>query len=159
MTDNLDYSFPEAVQFAPPTSSYYYGAADVAARYCGLARTPAYTCGVWQHGWVPSFLQFAPHSFFGQRFPANAWLWVADQLGKQLCIRSGHSRVEAIGLPIVYVPPPPVERERGTLLVMPVHAGVAGQYRWDEEGYATAISCIAPRFAKVVVCVHAFCWD
>lgn len=158
MTD-FDFSLPPAESFTPRTATYYYGAADVAAKYCGLKRTPAYTFGVWQHGWVPAFFQVAAHSFVGQAFSADDWLWVADQASKQVCIDSGHKRVEAIGLPIIYVPEQHVEREPLSLLVMPVHSGLVGGYDWNEEEYVRDIERIAPRFHRVIICIHAGCWE
>lgn len=69
----------------------------------------------------------------------------------------GYLHVRAIGLPVVYLPPRKVSRERDSLLVMPVHSLDTTQHNWNFERYAEEIAKLRGRFSRIVICVHTSC--
>ncbi len=157
----LGVSLPAPRPAALPTLSFAYGAADVAARYCGLSRTPAFLRGTWQHGWVNSERQFHPRALFGESVGQRPGerLWVARKDEEDYLRSLGLRGARAIGLPVTYLPRPDVRRRPGTLLVMPVHSIGYTTHRWPMEEYADQIEAIRKDFDAVVVCVHPSCWD
>jgi FkbM family methyltransferase len=157
----LGLSLPAPQPFALPALSFAYGAADVAARYCGLPRTPPFLRGTWQHGWTGGERQFHPLSLFGESVGLRPGerLWVARKDEENYLRSRGLRGARAIGLPVAYVPRPEVQRRPGTLLVMPVHSIGYTTHRWPMEEYADQVEALRKDFAEVVVCVHPSCWE
>jgi hypothetical protein len=73
---------------------------------------------------------------------------------RQQGFRSAH----AVGLAIIYEEAPPVSRQAGSLLVMPVHSLEYTKHEWNFEAYADEIEAIRSHFSSVVVCVSASCY-
>src|SRR5262245_57655149 len=115
--------------------SAFYGAAHVAAAYCGFKQVPDHLRGCWQHGWIASYrLPLSPQLILGNWADPEGYYWVARK-DEEECLRSaGFPHVAAIGLPMVYLPPRPIRRRRESLLVMPAHtlAYVTCSWKFDE---------------------------
>lgn len=140
--------------------SSQYGAARIAAKYCGLnTKTHNYTTSIWKHGWHPDFLLSTPERTVGEHVsdPENTPVYVARQAEAQILRNFGFRIARAIGLPIAYLPPPDYQRRPNSLLVMPVHSLDHSQHEWQFETYAKAISDVASAFDTVVACVHPSC--
>lgn len=139
--------------------SYYYGAANVAAEYCGLKRLPLSFRGWWMHGWAPTWYQI--HPILLLHVPAESrklWpFWVARQDEVEFLASHGIAQAEAIGLPMAYLPESNLPRLPNSLLVMPVHSLDYTQHQWAFDDYADAIAAIRDQFDDVLVCVHPSC--
>jgi len=158
-----DDRLPKVTEFAlrpwPETfGADYYGALIVAAEYCGLDSVPRALPGTWQHGYVPPWEQVKPETivflaprempcFVGRRDEVN-YLKGAD-----------YSRVQAIGLPILYTDHSGCERVKDSLLVMPPHSLPTWKAAPSAESYVSEIASIRQRFDQVVACVSANCID
>jgi hypothetical protein len=150
------------------TISHSYGAHVVARDYCRLGSRDLVIPGYWMHGWFPAYHNVHPtliahHKKTGQlegydfetqireeKETTPQWVGRPDQA--DFLTRHGYQRVKTIGLPITYVPPPPVERVPGALLVMPPHSH--RNHGPDDpvaERYAEMISAIRSRFEHVWV--------
>ena len=139
-----------------------YGSDIVAARYCGFRKPPSAPLGLWMHGWFPERQPLdRPERLFGVTMAhlKDERYWVATERQAQFLRSLGFSRSRAIGLPIVYVPELEVEREKGTLLVMPAHSLPASSHEWSAREYVQSISALKPRFRKICVCVNGHDWD
>lgn len=134
----------------------YYGASAVAARYCGIPFMPIVRGGSWSHGWFPDYISAEMVPIF--TLPnAQVTHWTATETQAKVIAAAGY-RVRAIGLPVVYVKPPRVERSPGTLLVMPIHSLEWSDHpHWKFARYADEIEAIRHRFARVVVQIHPSC--
>jgi FkbM family methyltransferase len=156
----LGLTLPAPKPMALPTLSFAYGAADLAARHCGLSLTPPFLRGRWQHGWAMPQRQFHPRALFGESVGSQPGerLWVARK-DEEDYLRSQGLRARAVGLPVVYVPRPDVKRRPGTLLVMPIHSVGYTTHRWPMEEYADQVEAIRKDFDEVLVCVHPSCWE
>jgi hypothetical protein len=142
----------------------YYGALWVAANYCGFQKPPLRIPGEWQHGWAPPQHNIHPEVVVGgngasEACRSTARFWVARE-DQALYLKShGYAHAEAIGLPIIYVPPPKVSRESGSMLVMPIHSLSYTTHSWNFDQYAEEIGSIANRFSRVVACIHPACFQ
>jgi hypothetical protein len=141
----------------------HYGNLDIAARHCGLAAAPYSIPGEWQHGWHPPEHNIHPELVVGSdglsRFRKRRPIWVAREDQEIFLRNAGYSRVKAIGLPIVYLAKPPVQRLTGSLLVMPLHSLPSTMHDWDADGYVAQIRAVASRFSAVIACVHPSCFE
>lgn len=150
----------QALKPVRPNVSAFYGASAVAAAYCGLKPVPLVLCGIWQHGWALKHAQFHPDIVV--QVNSAHWkddcYWVARRDEEAYLHSQGYRNAQAIGLPVVYLPPVVVPRCPGTLLVMPVHSVDYTAHDWNFEAYAEAINAVRHQFAEVVVCVHPSCW-
>lgn len=140
-----------------------YGVKLVAARYCGFPDMPFGYPGEWQHGWHPPEHNLHPELVVGgdglsRQSRTLRHFWVSRQDQADFLHDHGYTKVTAIGLPIIYVPKPSVERLKNSLLVMPAHSLPDTEHEWDFDAYADYIAEIAPRFSRVVVCVHPSCF-
>ena len=141
-----------------------YGCRDVAAQHCGFEAVPDCFPGEWQHGWHPPEHNFHPELVassdgFSANTRTTSVLWVARTDQADYLRSHGYTRVEAIGLPIVYIPTPKVVRTARSLLVMPIHSLDTDGHCTDFEEYAEHIRSISHNFSKVVVCVHGSCFS
>jgi FkbM family methyltransferase len=136
-----------------------YGASVLAAAYCGFQHTPDHLRGHWQHGWVARYrMPLPPELILGTAPRPDEYYWVARRDHEE-CLRSaGIPHVAAVGLPIVYLPPHPLRRRRGSLLVMPAHTLAYITCSWKFDEYAEAIAAIRPEFSEVAVCISPSCW-
>lgn len=136
-----------------------YGADAVAAEYCGLRKVPAQMRGVWQHGWNPRFeAMLHPDMIMSQPTSPEEYHWVARKDQEERLRSFRYTKVAAIGLPIVYLPPRAIPRRPGSLLVMPAHTQEFQAHRWKYDEYAELIAAISGDFSELVVCVHIACW-
>jgi FkbM family methyltransferase len=140
-------------------SSGLYGAAEVAAAYCGLKRAPDHLRGHWQHGWTASYrMPIPPDLIVGCWATPDEHYWVARKDEEEHMRASGFPHTAAIGMPMIYLPPRPIRRRPGSLLVMPAHTLEYVTCSWKFDEYAEAIASIRHEFSDVVVCVHPSCW-
>jgi len=149
------------------TISHTYGADLIAREYVG-ADGDAVVPGYWMHGWLPEYHNVHPaliamHKKDGQvdgyDFAAQIaaekqeqpqWVARADQVA--FLQKHGYRNARAIGLPIVYVPPPVVQRVPRSLLVLPPHShGTHGRGDPLAAAYADAIAAVRDRFDHVWV--------
>ena len=140
-----------------------YGAPFVAANYCGIDSTNyTWVKGEWQHGWHPPEHNVHPELVVGNtglsRFnKLKLRYWVARKDQADYLLSCGYKNVEAIGLPIIYLPELEIERQKNSLLVMPVHSLSSTTHNWDFEQYAGEIYSIKDRFTRVIACIHPEC--
>ncbi len=139
--------------------SAMYGAAAIAASYCGFKNVPSAPRGHWVHGWNPSYRpKLHPDLILGIRTNPDHHYWVSRKDEEQFLRECGYKNVSAIGMPLVYLPPGEVRRRPGSLLVMPAHSLDYTVHTWKFDEYAEAIAAIRSQFTEVVVCVHHSCW-
>jgi hypothetical protein len=141
--------------------SDHYGALQVAAAYSGLVVPPRYVIqGIWQHGVFGPWQHFHPTILvYNAPGAAGRPVYVTREDEAILLRQQGFKQVRAIGLPILYVPEPTVERIPGSLLVVPTHS-LSGDKHVDQgafERYADSIREVAGRFSHVVACIHPNC--
>jgi FkbM family methyltransferase len=140
-------------------SSGVYGAADVAAAYCGFKHVPDHLRGYWQHGWTASYrMPIPPDLILGTSPSADEYYWVARNDEEEHLRSAGFPHVAAIGMPLVYLPPRSIHRRLNSLLVMPAHNLDYVTCSWKFDEYADAIAAIRHEFSEVVVCVSPSCW-
>ncbi len=145
--------------FAPFTcSSLQYGAGKVAGAYCGLSNMPVQIEGGWLHGWMPEFLASTHDSVYEESLtnPLEQYTWTATKVHEKLLMQFGYKGC-AIGLPFVYLPEKNYERQKGSLLVMPVHSLEYTQHRFKFAEYVDAIDSIRSCFETVAVCIYPAC--
>lgn len=137
----------------------------------GVFRAKAGVPGYWMHGWIPAYHHLHPafiamHKREGQgegydyetqirheKEHTPQWVSRADQA--EFLRAHGYRHVTAIGLPIVYLPAPPVRRVPGSLLVMPPHSHLShGDGDRFAEQYADAIAAVTSRFEHVYVGIN-----
>jgi hypothetical protein len=153
---------PEPIEFTPRNVSEHYGAAGVAAAYCGISPPFPLPPGVWGHGWVPSYVAAQTETTVKylelHRIRRGVeHFWVGRKSDEEILQKLGWP-ARAIGSPITYAPEEPVQRRPGSLLVMPLHSlEDESHLNWSGRAYADLISQIKDRFAEVVVCVYASC--
>lgn len=140
-----------------------YGAASIAAEYCGRSWHLPPPLGEWQHGWHPAYQNVHPELVVGStgmstRSKEWKYFWVARNDQAEFLRSQGYKRVEAIGLPILYVSTAEISRVPRSLLVMPVHSLENTSHSWGFDEYADAIDQIRNHFSQVVVCVHPVCF-
>jgi hypothetical protein len=153
------------------TISHAYGAHLIARAYCGLDDSRLTVPDYWMHGWIPSYHNVHPalialHKKEGQHEnydyhaqirgeKADTMQWVSREDQAEFLRGHGYRHVRAIGLPIVYLPECAVEREPGSLLVLPPHSHK--NHGGDDplaERYAEMIAELRPRFSRIAVGVH-----
>ena len=140
-------------------SSGFYGAADVAAAYCGFKAVPGHLRGHWQHGWTASYrMPIPPDLILGIWPSADTYYWVARKDEEEHLQSAGFPHVAAIGMPLIYLPTRPIRRRPNSLLVMPAHTLDYVTCSWKFDEYAEAIAAIRDEFSEVVVCVSPPCW-
>ncbi len=148
--------------------SHAYGANLIAHRYCGLDSAGPAVPGYWMHGWIPAYHnrhpalialhkkngQFAGYNFLEQISDEkeNVTQWVSRRDQAEYLIESGYKHVRSIGLPIVYLPKPKIERLPDSLLVLPPHSHKThGPGDPLAEEYARQIALLRPRFKHIWV--------
>lgn len=137
--------------------SSHYGALFVAARYCGLSELPSPSVGFWQHGVHMPWNLDNPKLIAASALPSER-CFVARQDEKAALLKHGYQHVEAIGLPIVYLPHREVARLPDSLLIMPAHT--LPPMRLNPKAtkdYVNAIAKHVRAFKTAVVCLHRSC--
>lgn len=141
-----------------------YGALQIAADYCGLQMPMPKLRGEWQHGWHPPEHNIHPELVVGTTGKSREKRrrrrhLVAREDQRSYLKEQGYTDVRAVGMPILYVPHPRVERIPGSLLVMPAHSLATTEHAWNFAEYADQIASIKPRFSRVIACVHPNCFQ
>ena len=141
--------------------SDHYGALQVAHAYAGVRLPAPYAvAGVWQHGCFGPWHHYSPHVLvYNAPGAMGRPAFVARQDQADFMRAHGYAAVQAIGLPIVYVPEPPVARMPRSLLVVPTHTLTGDTYvdRAPFEAYARSVKELAPHFDRITVCIHPNC--
>lgn len=139
-----------------------YGDQKVAAQYCGMSTPPYGINGEWQHGWIgpernihAEFVLGGDGKSYERRKTGIFFVAREDQVDYLKSL--GYTRVFAVGLPIVYVDRPKLDRIPGSLLVMPGHSLPETREEWDADAYTTYVRSIASKFSLVRLCVHKSC--
>lgn len=138
-----------------------YGAADIAAKYCGLGSPPSPMPGHWQHGWKAAHRRLNAQYEMGELEPLspNDFFWVARKDQEDCLKAEGLTHARAIGLPCVYTPRSHFPRQANSLLVMPAHSLDYTRHDWKFDEYADQIDSIRGAFDEVVACVHQSCFE
>lgn len=136
-----------------------YGAAEIAARYCGLHYPPhAHALGEWQHGWEIKEANTDPELVIGHvdstKIPRRSRFWVARRDQEQFLRQHGFSNAKAIGLPICYLERPQVERIFGSLLIMPVHTSWKSAFFWNTASFSDYLRVVLEDHSVVLACLH-----
>ncbi len=151
--------------------SHTYGANLIARDYCGLDIPNPTIPGYWMHGWIPAYHnvhtalialhkkegQGAGYDFEGQIEHEKQHIeqWVSREDQAEFLRADGYRHVNAIGLPILYIPPANVRRVPNSLLVMPPHSHKShGPDDPLAEEYAEMVADISKHFEHVWVCLH-----
>lgn len=138
-----------------------YGDREIASTHCELPDVPEYVAGEWQHGWIWEQYNCHPEMIVGsdglsrQRRRGRFFVARADHV--RALESFGYPDVHAIGLPIVYLRRPAVERVKGSLLVLPSHSLPERNEGWTGEEYARYLSRIVGSFSRVGLCLSSAC--
>ena len=110
----------------------FYGASNVAAKYCRLPFAAPVRTGLWAHGWSPDSSSIDFHSVCGTPDPPrDDWTyWVARPSEASAMAKWGVKKVRAIGLPVAYVKEPD---SYGTRLVAKGDGSVTRMNKEDFE--------------------------
>jgi hypothetical protein len=154
--------------FKRRTISHAYGADRIARDYCGTEIAAPVVPGYWMHGWIPAYHNVDPalialHKKTGEhdgrdveeqirdeRENVQQWMSRVDQA--DYLTSHGYRHVQAIGLPITYLPKPDVQRVPGSLLVMPPHGhDTHGPGDPVADLYASVIADLRPKFEHIWV--------
>lgn len=156
-------ALPAVVPFEPRNGSEYYGAADVAAEYCGIQGSYPPPYGTWVHGWKPRYMKAYPELLDSLSLPTMRdvhprTIWDIHSDNLELFRQQGWE-VRGIGLPVAYLRSRTTPREPGTLLVMPCHSVEDAQipeqvFAAFGGPYGETIARLRPQFSRIVVCVH-----
>jgi predicted O-methyltransferase YrrM len=140
-----------------------YGDIWIAAKYCGFNKIPSPINGEWQHGHIIPERNIHPEFVIGSdglsRIYKNKRYYVARQDQVEYSKSEGYADVHAVGMPIIYVKKPRVERLKRSLLVMPMHTLSDTNENINEEEYAGYIGSIAHNFSLIVCAVHKACFE
>lgn len=158
----MDLDIPEKVKIQRKNVLEFYGAIYNVAEFCNV-RVPIISSRkniIWQHGWRPDYFNVNPKMVIAYNdFDPNHMHLVARKDQEIFLKRNGFKDVEAIGLPICYVPKRNFTRRRNSLLVLPVHSLEYTQHaHWNFENYANTIHKLSRHFDEVVACVHPSCY-
>lgn len=155
----------------PPVStesgSGVYGCRSLLAAYCGFRQAPwqghlAPSGGNWQHGWHPPNHNFHPEVVVGTDGNSNPYkrkvtIYVARVDQENYLRASGYRFVQAIGMPIVYVPVKQISRIPNSLLIMPSHSTDDSRHEWDFKEFANNLLPILSKYELVAACIHPAC--
>lgn len=141
--------------------SDYYGAIRVAARYCGKKYKDTLFDFFWNHGCAPPWQNLHPNAItYGFKNP-KAKYFVARKDQETFLKENGYDNVQAIGMPIIYVPDTKISRKANSLLIMPPHilkSGAASSSEF-EDVYVRSIEESLNSFSTVYACISPICLD
>ena len=156
MAENFPLELPKTHKYAPASISNMYGAAWVAAKYCGLKKAPLILNRHWQHGWVQRHRQLNPEVVAADYLRNKGYLiLVARKDEEEYLLGQGHL-AKAIGLPFVYTLDQRYERIQSSLLVMPCHTSRFAPINFNEN-YKIFTNYILEQkknFRFICVCMH-----
>ncbi len=139
-----------------------YGNLFIAAKYCGFKIPPLPINGEWQHGAIipernihPEFVIGSDGKSYSRRNLSIFYVARDDQ--KKYLESCGYKNVYAIGLPIIYLEKPNIEKYKNSLLIMPIHSLPETVDNFNSLAYANYIDQIAPQFNEIALCVHSSC--
>ena len=107
--------------------------------------------GIWQHGvFTPSALQNPKITIYNSPVSLDTLCLVAREDIKTALGELGYRNVQAIGMPINYLPNRNLDRIPNSLLVMPTHSLVGNQYKDHNQflRYAEEIQRVSTFFLK-----------
>jgi hypothetical protein len=144
--------------------SILYGADSIIKKYTHSLLTPRQIYGAWVHGIIFDQMHSHPYAIIGgNALNSNNPNWVYRKVDEEYLKLHG-ILAKAIGAPICYLPKLSVNLERipNSLLVMPAHSSHhVSSYNKEKSNsvleYVDYVISIAPKFEKVVVCLHAEC--
>lgn len=151
---------PERLYFS---RSCQYGVPFVAAEYCDLTQlSQGMVLDEWQHGWHPPEHNIHPEYVIGnnglsRQLRDTKQFFVARQDQVDYLKSHGYKKIKAIGMPIIYVDVPKIDREPGSLLIMPVHTLDHTTLDIDFESYIDSIVSVSDKFSNIVACIHPSC--
>ena len=156
---------PEIAQFNQRSDarngwSDHYGALKVGLAYAGLRHCEDYFHAIWQHGCQPPWRMHSPRLLaYNSKAIDEYPILVARTDQAELLHKVGFSNARAVGIPIVYVPTPKLERVQGSLVVFPTHTLIHDTFmdRSSFQRYAAEIKGYSKHFKEVAVCIHSSC--
>jgi hypothetical protein len=160
------YSVPEQIGFTQQAAhingwSDHYGALHVACTYAGLVMPQRYIInGIWQHGvFGPWDLQIPKSTIYNSPASLDTLCLVARDDLKTALVELGYRNVQAIGMPINYLPDRNFDRIPDSLLVMPSHSLVGFKYQNRDQflRYAEEINRVSKFFRTTLICLHPNC--
>ncbi|MEM7540335.1 MAG: hypothetical protein AAF384_01990 [Pseudomonadota bacterium] len=132
----------------------YYGASHTIAAQLGLKRTPV-SFATWRHGWIPFVAPDNPEFYaLGHRKMRNL---VANSGHVEILRAHDFTKVEPVGLPLIYVDRPAVKQLPNSLLVMPGHTQELATQSWNESAYIDELLSMRDKFEHILACVHPIC--
>jgi hypothetical protein len=144
-----------------------YGCRGILAKYCGFTNIPwqGYLDpqgSNWQHGWHPPAHNVHPEIIVGtdgksSEFKQTKRFFVAREDQRIALDSFGYRWVTAIGMPILYVERPILQRIPKSLLVMPSHSLDDTKHSWDFSQFSQSLSQIIPEYDFVAACIHPAC--
>jgi hypothetical protein len=160
-TDGGAYSLDRLPPQTTTAIASSYGDREILAAYCGIRKPPGHFFGEWQHGWIWKEYNNHPEMIVGsdglsrQRRSARYYVARSDQM--EALKSFGYTDVHAIGLPVIYMSRPRVERIKGSLLVLPSHSLPERSEGWAGEDYFRYLSGYSKQFTKVAICLSGPC--
>ncbi|MCX6327723.1 MAG: class I SAM-dependent methyltransferase [Bacteroidia bacterium] len=143
--------------------SHAYGDVHIASTYCGFKQDRLSINGEWQHGAIipernihPEFVIGSDGRSFSRRTVSAYYVAREDQ--KKYLESCGYKYVHAIGMPIIYLEKPKIERIKNSLLIMPIHSLSDTIENFSGDSYANYIDSISPYFSEIALCVHSSCF-
>jgi len=140
-----------------------YGDVHIASKYCGFKKNHLSINGEWHHGAIipernihPEFVIGSDGKSFSRRIVSTFYVAREDQ--KKYLESCGYKYVHAIGMPIIYLEKPKIERIRNSLLIMPVHSLSDTIENYSGDSYANYIDSLSPYFNEIALCVHSSCF-
>ncbi len=145
-------SLPQPQRISVSYEPDFYGAAWVAATFCGRQPPMPYAPKTWLHGWIYKPLEHVREIlFWGEKNDINL---VHTKEQEEFLRCRGYRYAYAIGAPFLYVPPSGAARLPNSILVMPPHCTKTTHQKFDETVYLDALSGILQSFEHVLFCIH-----
>lgn len=158
----MNFEIPEKEKIQRKNVLEFYGAIYNVAKLCGLDTPHIYNKHkiIWQHGWKPDYFNVNSKMVIAYNDFDPGHMHLVARKDQEIFLKNnGYKNVEAIGLPICYLPDNKFKRRPNSLLVVPVHSLDYTQHaHWNFENYANTIHDLAEHFDEIVACVHPSCF-
>ena len=153
-------AIPGRRYYSPWDSGTSYGVNAILNRYCGMKFPGEWPlAGFWTHGWTPSFAMVHPYQVACLAKPGeNPMNFVSRRDAADYLLANGFDRVQAVGLPFLYLPTCNAQRIPSSILVAPFHS---------PPGFSVSSRHVPPlvevlielrrKFELVVGCIHPQC--
>ena len=135
-----------------------YGAFFILSDYTGIKineNKRLYSHFMWMHG-VPNKWDYNPPSMLVYFMKNKNFKYLVANLEQKRLLNSvGYKNVFATGVPMLYVKEENVERESGSLLVMPTHGlkGFVGHEKDKYDQYINFVKENSYKFKKICFCI------